>query len=76
MAAGERDTTVTSPGSPFAISGHYSHHNEQHDFVAEKTGEGLLIHGVQLLGYVSMILPPSPAVDSAQFLAKGGAGAK
>jgi hypothetical protein len=53
---------------PFAVSGHYSHQNQQTDFSADDSGEGLLVHGVQLLGYVSTICPLSPAVDSSKYV--------
>lgn len=65
--------TVTSGGGsvgwgPFAVSGHYSHGEQKRDVKAEHKREGLHIEGMQLLGYVSMINPLSPAVDSADYL--------
>lgn len=53
---------------PFAISGSYSHHEEQRDFEADSSGEGLRVPGIQLIGYVSMIHPLSPKLDSADFM--------
>jgi hypothetical protein len=53
---------------PFAVNGHYSHHDEQRNFSADDEGESLKVPGIQLIGYVSTINPGSPAVDSAQFL--------
>jgi hypothetical protein len=55
---------------PFAVSGHYSHHDEQRNFEADSTGESLKVPGVQLIGYVSTINPLSPGVDSSQYLEK------
>lgn len=57
---------------PFSVNGHYSHHDENQDFVADSSGESLVIPGIQLLGYVSTINPASPGVDSAQYLAATG----
>lgn len=56
----------------FAVTGHYSHHDEKRDFSCDDTGETLRIPGIQLVGYVSTINPPCPGVDSAQFLKKSG----
>jgi hypothetical protein len=59
---------------PFAVSGHYSHHDASSDFTADSTGESLVVPGIQLVGYVSAINPPSPGVDSAPFLERVVAG--
>jgi hypothetical protein len=58
-------TSATSGGGsigwgPFAVSGHHSHHGAQRDFVADSDGESLTIPGIQLIGYVSFINPPTP----------------
>jgi hypothetical protein len=60
---------------PFAVNGHYSHHNEKRDFQADASGESLHVPGIQLIGYVSAINPACPAVDSSQFLKAATAGA-
>lgn len=54
----------------FAVSGSFSHHNKQRDFECDASGEALKIPGIQLIGYVSMITPLAPGVDSAPYLAK------
>jgi hypothetical protein len=59
---------------PFAVSGHYSHHDAQRDFTADSDGESLKVPGIQLIGYVSAINPACPAVDSAKFLQAAGGG--
>jgi len=59
---------------PFAVNGHYSHHEQSRDFTADSSGESLVIPGIQLIGYVSTILPACPAVDSSQFLVNAGGG--
>ena len=55
---------------PFCISGHYSSHDSKQDFTYDNNSRGLSVHGVQLLGYVSMINPPAPGVDSSKFMQK------
>ncbi|MBV9248375.1 MAG: hypothetical protein JO227_03890 [Acetobacteraceae bacterium] len=55
---------------PFTASAHYSHRNQKRDFECDDTGEELHIPGIQLLGYVSAINPPSPQVDSSQYMQK------
>lgn len=62
--------SVSVGWGPFAVNGHYSHHGESRDFVADATGESLVVPGIQLLGYVSAINPACPAVDSSQYLKK------
>lgn len=59
---------------PFAVSGHYSHHQEKRDFEADHSGESLRVEGIQLVGYVSEIIPFSPAVDSSKYLQKAASG--
>jgi hypothetical protein len=53
---------------PFSVNGSYSHHDEQRNFTADTSGESLMVPGIQLIGYVSMISPLSPGVASSQFL--------
>lgn len=55
---------------PFAVQGHYAHHNQQRDVECDSSGEALSVDGIQLLGYVSMISPPCPGVDSATYMSK------
>ncbi len=62
--------SVSVGWGPFAVNGHYDHHSERADFVADSSGETLTVHGIQLVGYVSVINPPSPGVDSSDFLKK------
>jgi hypothetical protein len=67
------NSASTSIGrGPFAVSGSYSHHDAQRDFTADASGESLKVPGIQLIGYVSMINPACPGVDSSQFLKKPG----
>lgn len=69
-----QESHVSGGGSvgwgPFAVSGHYSHGEESRDFVADSAGESLSVSGIQLLGYVSMIAPPSPGQNSSDFMQK------
>jgi hypothetical protein len=60
---------------PFAVSGSYEHHSESRDFTADDDGESLMVHGIQLVGYVSTINPLSPGLDSSAFLQPAAAGA-
>lgn len=63
------DTASVSVGwGPFAVNGSYSHHGEHRDFTADHDGEGLWVPGIQLLGYVSAIVPACPAHDSSEFM--------
>jgi hypothetical protein len=68
------ESYVTGGGSvaygPFCVSGHYSHGEESRDFDCTYDGESLTVHGVQLIGYVSMINPVSPGLNSADNLSK------
>jgi hypothetical protein len=52
----------------FAIGGTYEHRSQQSDFTADSTGEWLHSSGIQLVGYVSEILPTSPSHDSSEFM--------
>ena len=52
----------------FAIGGTYEHRSQQSDFTADASGEWLHSPGIQVVGYVSEILPSSPAHDSSEFM--------
>lgn len=52
----------------FALSGGYKHRNEDVDFSADASGEELRSTGIQLVGYVSEILPQSPGLSSADYM--------
>lgn len=53
---------------PFVASGRYSSRNKERNFSSDITSEGLSINGVQLVGYVSEILPASPRLASKEFM--------
>lgn len=55
---------------PFRVRGHYDHHGKQQDFECNISSEGIEVPGIQLIGYVSEIVPPCPAVDSSAYLKK------
>jgi hypothetical protein len=52
----------------FAIAGSYSNRGQRRDVVADTKGEWLRSPGVQLIGYVSEILPQSPALNSSDHM--------
>jgi hypothetical protein len=54
----------------FTASAHYSHATQSRDFVCDVTGEGLSIPGIQVIGYVSQIMPPCPQRNSSDFMKK------
>jgi len=58
-----------SVGGPFSVGGGYSSGSKQRDYEHHYTGEGLFAPGVQLVGYVSTILPASPKLDSKDYMA-------
>jgi hypothetical protein len=62
------DSSASVGWGPFAVNGHYSHHEQSRDFVCDAEGEALVIPGIQLVGYISAINPPSPAVDSSDYV--------
>ena len=67
--------SVTSGGGsvgwgPFAVQGHYERRSSQEDYTGDRHAQGLTVHGIQLLGYVSMINPLSPGVDSSDYMQK------
>lgn len=70
QATSDTSGNVSVGYGPFAASGHYKHHDERRDFVGQMDGEWLNVEGIQLIGYVSMINPMSPGVDSAPYMQK------
>jgi len=60
--------SVSVGWGPFAVNGHYSHHDEQRDFSADAEGEFLRVPGIQLIGYISTINPACPGHDSSEFM--------
>ena len=51
----------------FCATANYSHAKQSRDFSCDDAGEELVIPGIQLVGYVSQILPASPQRDSKDF---------
>lgn len=51
----------------FSASAHYSHAKQSRDFSCDATGEELVIPGIQVIGYVSQILPACPQKNSSDF---------
>lgn len=61
--------TKTSAGGsfgigPFSLSGQYSHSKSTSTQTAEKEGEGLRVKGIQILGWISHLVPMSPKLDA------------
>jgi len=54
---------------PFSVGGGYSSGSKKRDFEHHYSSEGLFTPGLQLLGYVSTILPASPKLDSKDYMA-------
>jgi hypothetical protein len=54
----------------FTAKAKYSHAKQQRDFSVDDEGEELVIPGIQLIGYVSQILPSSPQRNSSDFTQK------
>jgi hypothetical protein len=69
-AANTNSASLSVGYGPFAVNGSYSHHDEQSNFAADSSGESLMVPGIQLIGYVSTILPEAPGHDSSEFLVK------
>lgn len=59
---------------PFCVSGHYEHNARSRDVEINKNSRGLSVQGIQLIGYVSMINPLSPGVNSSDYVLAGGPG--
>lgn len=51
----------------FTASAHYSHAKQSRDFSYDDSGEELVIPGIQVIGYVSQILPACPQRNSSDF---------
>ena len=59
-----RSTGASVGWGPFAVSGGYSSKNYRFDASTDRESEGLSTKGIQLVGYVSQIMPASPKVAS------------
>ncbi|MVM40312.1 hypothetical protein GO730_26115 [Spirosoma sp. HMF3257] len=72
--ADSMNNTISGGGSvgwgPFCIGGHYSHSNSESNFKSDISGSGIFVEGVQLVGYVSTIVPASPSLDSKEYMKK------
>ena len=53
---------------PFCIGGHYSKDNSEDNFKADLDSSGIFVEGVQLVGYVSSVVPASPSLDSKDYM--------
>jgi hypothetical protein len=51
----------------FSAKAHYSHATQSRDFSCDDTGEELVIPGIQVIGYVSQIMPSCPQRNSSDF---------
>jgi hypothetical protein len=49
---------------PFHLGGSYSHSKDSKTFHADKTDNGLEVHGAQILGWISHLVPMSPKLDA------------
>ena len=62
------ESAISGGGSvgygPFTVGGSYSHGKKKADFESNFNSQGLSCPGVQLVGYVSTIMPASPPFDS------------
>jgi len=54
----------------FSARANYSHAKQQRDFRCDAEGEELVIPGIQVIGYVSQIMPPCPQRNSSDFQKK------
>lgn len=74
------DDTIKGGGSvgfgPFRVGGSYEHSSHKYDFSHNYVGGYLQVKGVQLLGYISSILPASPRLDSAPYMQNVNANGK
>jgi len=55
---------------PFAVSGSYGSKKHSFDASCDRESEGLTVKGIQLVGYVSQIMPASPGVNSRDHMQK------
>lgn len=49
---------------PFTIGGHYGKSESQQTFDFSADGEGLHVEGVQIIGWISQVLPAAPKVNA------------
>ena len=56
----------------FTAESHFSHAKQSRAFNSDDSGEELVIPGIQLIGYVSQIMPASPQQNSSDFEKKTG----
>jgi len=55
---------------PFAVCGNHSQSHKKMDFEFDAHSQGITIEGVQLIGYVSAIMPGSPRKNGKDFMQK------
>jgi len=55
---------------PFMIGGSHSESHSKSDFTFDGNNQGITIDGVQLIGYVSVIMPGSPKKNGKDFMQK------
>ena len=55
---------------PFRVGGSHSQKHSKRDFTYDRNTEGITIEGVQLIGYVSQIMPGSPKKNGKDFMQK------
>ena len=53
---------------PFMVGGSHSQGHTQRDMTFDDNSEGIMIEGVQLIGYVSVITPASPKKNGKDFM--------
>lgn len=68
-----RAASATSSGAAvgfgfFALAGSYSNRTQKRDIEVDASGEWLRSRGIQVVGYVSEILPHSPGLNSGDFM--------
>ncbi|HVT11529.1 MAG TPA: hypothetical protein VHE55_04620 [Fimbriimonadaceae bacterium] len=57
---------------PFHVGGHYDHSSSSSSFNAYRSGEYLCVDGVQLMGWISEVVPQCPKTDEATLAAESG----
>jgi hypothetical protein len=55
---------------PFSVSASHSESHTKNDFIFDENSEGITIEGVQLIGYVSTIMPGSPRKNGKDYMQK------
>ncbi|RZN82244.1 MAG: hypothetical protein EVB11_09090 [Winogradskyella sp.] len=67
-------TAISGGGSvgigPFRASASHSESNFEGTFINERNREGIIIDGVQLIGYISTIMPGSPKKNGKDYMQK------